>query len=413
MARFVVLGGCGGIGSVVVRALGAAPDVERLVVADLRRDEAVRAAAGLAHPGATGVAVDLDDAEALDLVLRGADVVVSCVGPFYRYGPPALRAAIAAGVDYVDVCDDLAPTLEMLDLHDAARDAGVHALVGMGNSPGVANVFARLCADQLLDEVESVDIMHIHGGEPDEGAAVLKHRIAAMTSDVPLFVDGELITVRQLEASGEQFVQETEFRDVGTYPVYPYPHPETITLPRHLPGLRRATNLGVVFPLSYFRMTQDLVRAGACSEEPVRVGDVEVEPLDVAVALLRARRPGLLAEAGVTGPAGCLKVVVAGRRDGEPHSYVFQMSSRVAGAGEGTGIPAAVGALLLARGEVAGPGVLPPEAAIDPGGFLEVAADLMARLGVGRGSGVAGEAPTVELAHVHPDGSVEVVPLLA
>ncbi|MBK9179397.1 MAG: saccharopine dehydrogenase NADP-binding domain-containing protein [Acidimicrobiales bacterium] len=412
MASVVVLGGCGGIGSVVVRALATAPEVERLVVADLRRDEAVRAAAGLGHPGASGVGVDLDDPETLDRVLRGADVVVSCVGPFYRYGPPALRAAIAAGVDYVDVCDDLAPTLEMLALHDTAREAGVHAVVGMGNSPGVANVFARLCADQLLDQVESVDIMHIHGGEPDEGAAVLKHRIAAMTSDVPLFVDGGLVTVRQLEPSGERFVQETEFRDVGTYPVHPYPHPETVTLPRHLPGLRRVTNLGVVFPLSYFRMTQDLVRAGACTEEPVRVGDLEVQPIDVAVALLRARRPRLLAEAGVTGPAGCLKVVVGGRRGGEQHSYVFQMSSQVAGAGEGTGIPAAIGALLLVRDEVAGPGVLPPEAAIDPGRFLELAAELMARLGLTGGSGPTGAGPTVELTHVHPDGTVEVIPLL-
>ncbi|MCZ7534597.1 MAG: saccharopine dehydrogenase NADP-binding domain-containing protein [Acidimicrobiia bacterium] len=252
MSRIVVLGGCGGIGSIAVRALAITDDYDEIVVADQRADaagEAARALAGeVGREGLSGAGFDAASTESVEGVITGADAVLNCVGPFYRFGPPLLEAAIAAGADYVDVCDDLDATVRQLDLDERARAAGVTALIGMGNSPGLANVFARLCADDLLDEIESVDIMHIHGGEPDEGAGVLKHRIHAMTNDVPLFVDGEMIQVRMLEESGRRFVQETEFRDVGTYPAYPYPHPETITLPRYMPGLRRATNLGVVFP---------------------------------------------------------------------------------------------------------------------------------------------------------------------
>ena len=303
MARIVVLGACGGIGSVVAATLAVADGVDELVLADARGDDVGAAAAALDHRGATGVAVDAADPAAVGALLDGADVVVNCIGPFYRFGAPLLAAAIRAGVTYVDVCDDLDATRAQLDLDGAAQAAGVCALIGMGNSPGFANVLVRYAADHLLDVVDSVDIMHIHGGEPTEGAAVLKHRIHAMVSDVPLFIDGEFRSVRMLEPSGEEFVVETDFRDVGTYPVYPYPHPETITLPRYLPGLRRATNLGVVFPLSYFAMTQDLVRAGAASTEPVSVGGVEVVPLEFTVAHLIAERPRLLAEAGVSGPA--------------------------------------------------------------------------------------------------------------
>lgn len=408
MTRAVVLGACGGIGSVAAATLAAADGIDELVLADLRGDQAATMAAALAHPGAEGVGVDASDPAAVGAVLDGADIVVNCIGPFYRFGAPLLAAAIRAGVTYVDVCDDLDATRAQLDLDEAARAAGVCALIGMGNSPGFANVLVRYAADHLLDEVESVDIMHIHGGEPAEGAAVLKHRIHAMTSDVPLFIDGEFRTVRMLEPSGAEFVVETEFRDVGVSPVYPYPHPETITLPRHLPGLRRATNLGVVFPLSYFTMTMDLVRAGAAATTAVVVDGHEVVPLEFTVAHLIAQRPRLLAEAGVTGPAGCLKIVVGGRRADAPgeHTVVFSLSSQSLGAGEGTGIPAALGALGL-LGSGGPPGVHPPEAIVDPLAMLALATDLLPRLALGDASGGGGglDAVPIHIAHHHPDGT--------
>ena len=197
---------------------------------------------------------------------------------------------------------------------------------------------------------------------------------------------------------------------MGTYPVHPYPHPETITLPKVFPTLRGATNLGVVFPLPYFRMTQDLVRAGMASDEPVRAptadgSPTEVAPIDVMVALLRRERPRLLAEAGVTGPAGCLRVVVTGTTGGEEHTYVCSLFSDEEGAGEGTGIPAALGVILALRGGLGGgPGVHPPEAIVPVGPVLELAAEVVAGLGVSGGS------MPLRLEHVAPDGTREEIP---
>lgn len=405
-----MLGGCGGIGSVATRTLVAADDVDDIVVADVRADAAVAFASELGDERVRGIGFDATDAASVATAIDGADVVLSCVGPFYRFGEPLLSAAIDAGVPFVDVCDDLDATQRQLAHHDRAVAAGVTALIGMGNSPGLANVLVRYAADLLLDEVTSVDIMHIHGGEPVEGGAVIKHRIHAMTNDVPVFVDGEQRLVRMLEPSGQAFVTETDFRDVGRFPVYPYPHPETITLPQHLPGLRRATNLGVVFPLPYFELTQEMVRVGMCSTEPLAVGDVEVVPLEVSVAHILAERPRLLAEAGVTGPAGCLKVVVGGSQGGEEHAWVFSLSSSGDGAGEGTGIPAGLGALLALRGEVAGPGVLPPEAAVDPQRMLALAAEVLPKIGLSAAGGGGSTVP-LHLEHVLPDGTTEEVSL--
>jgi saccharopine dehydrogenase (NAD+, L-lysine forming) len=418
MARVVVLGGCGGIGGWAARTLAASPRVDELVLADVRGDAVAAAAASFGRSGVTGVVVDASDAAGVTAVVAGADLVVNCIGPFYRFGAPVLSAVIDAGVHYVDVCDDLDATRAQLELHEKAEAAGVCALIGMGNSPGFANVLVRYAADHLLDEVESVDIMHIHGGEPSEGAAVIKHRIHAMTSDVPLFIDGEFRTVRMLDDDGQAFVTETDFRDVGRYPVYPYPHPETITLPRHLPGLRRATNLGVVFPLSYFDLTMTMVRTGACSTEPVEVNGQPVVPLEFSVSHIIAQRDRLLAEAGVTGPAGCLKIVVSGRRSTAPgtHTIVFSLSSTSMGAGEGTGIPAGLGALLLLDAGARRPGVHPPEALVDPLAMLALATELLPALVLDGGdeppgAGGTGGAPLadvpVHIAHHHPDGRVE------
>lgn len=436
MARVVVLGGPGGIGSIAVRTVVVSGAFDEVVVLDARADAAAALvdrlgpeAATVDGPGGSPVqlssgAVDAGDAASVRGAVEGADVALNCVGPFYRFGPPVLEAVIEAGVDYVDVCDDLDATRRQLTLDDAARAAGVTALIGMGNSPGLANVLARYAADHLLETVESVDIMHIHGGEPAEGGAVVKHRIHAMTNDVPVFVDGVEREVRMLEPSGEEFIAETDFRNVGRFPVYPYPHPETITLPRHLPGLKRATNLGVVFPLSYFGLTMDMVRVGACATEPLEVDGASVVPLEFSVAHILRERPRLLAEAGVDGPAGCLKVVVAGQGEGGLHTWVFSLSSRSEGAGEGTGIPAGLGAVLMARGEVVGPGVVPPEAGVDPLAMLALAGEVVGRLGIGTGAegsggdagdggdgGDGGGAVPIHLEHILPDGSTEDVAL--
>ena len=408
MKTIVVLGGAGGIGRVAVQALATFSDpFDRIVVCDLRAEAARKVVTELDDPRAEARGVDVSDPTALADALAGVDVVLNCVGPFYRFGPPILEATIRAGVPgYVDVCDDLAPTRVMLELDGDARERGVKALVGMGNSPGLANVFVRFCADTLLDQVEAVDIMHIHGGEPEEGAAVIKHRIHAMLNDIPLFLDGEFVTVRQLEESGKAHTVETDFHDVGRFPAFPYPHPETITLPRHIPGLRRATNLGVIFPLSYFRLTQDMVRLGTCSSQPLAVGDQSVIPIEFAVAHIQSQRARLLADAGIDGPAGCLKVVVGGQRKGAPRKYVFQLSSRSAGAGEGTGVPAAAGAILMGRGQVSGEGVFPPEAGVSPLPLLMTAFQAAAALGKGAGGGT-----TIRVEQVDADGTITPVPL--
>jgi len=342
------------------------------VVADARAAQA-RIMAKKWGKSATAVELSAEDSRSIRRAIDGSSVVLNCVGPFYKHAEFILKTVIAARTNYVDVCDDLDATEALLALDKEAKKAAISALIGMGSSPGVANLLVRFCADSLLDQVDSVDIYHAHGGEKIEGPAVVKHRIHSMSMDIPMYLDGRMTTVRMFEKSGEALEEEVDFRDVGKYGVYAYPHPETITLPKHLKGVRRVTNLGLVLPPSYADLIKGMVRLGITAETPVRVAGRDVVPLEFAVAFILSRRQSLMEEASLDQPQGCLKIVVRGHKKGEPGTYVFSMSSKGQGMGEGTGIPAALGAILMETGRVKRRGVNPPEACVEPLDFVELA----------------------------------------
>jgi len=373
MSKVTVLGGCGVVGSIAAQMLVSSGVFSQVVIGDIDIARTKAAAARLGLGEGSAVRFNAARPASIKKAVAGSSLILNCVGPFYKYGPPILRAAIESGIDYVDVCDDLDATEKLLEMDADARKAGIRALIGMGSSPGVANLLVRFCAESMLDRVEAVDIYHAHGGEKVEGPAVVKHRIHSMKMDIPMFLDGAFTTVRLFEKSGRALEEAVDFRDVGTYSVYAYPHPETITLPRHLKDVKRVTNLGLVLPPAYADLIKETVRLGLTDEKPIEVQGRKVVPLEFAVAFILSRRQALMKEAGLNEPMGCLKIVVSGRKDGEKSAYVFSMSSRGQGMGEGTGIPAALGAILMATGKVQATGVNPPESCVAPLDFLELA----------------------------------------
>jgi len=399
--KVCVLGGCGAVGSVAIQSLTEADIFDEIVIGDVNEEKALEIAEACDLGAASVVRFDAEDPESIKSAISGADVVLNCVGPFYRHGPTILKATIEAGINYVDVCDDFDATEVCLTMDEAARKAGVTALIGMGSSPGIANVLVRFCADHLLDECEAIDIYHAHGGEPVEGPAVVKHRIHSMSVPVPVFIDGKAERLGMFTPEGRAFEETTDFNDVGTYDVYLYPHPETITLPMHIPGVKRVTNLGLVLPPSYAELIKDVVRLGIIEEDPIMVQGHSTVPLEFAVAYILSQRARLTAEAGLTEAMGCLKIVIKGSKKGAASTYVFSMSSIGHGMGEGTGIPAALGSILMATGKIKGKGVFPPEACIDP---LDLLALAKTHVKMDGKSGMP-----LKIEHIDADGKIEEV----
>jgi len=383
MARVTVLGGCGAVGSVAVRTLVQCGDFSEVVIGDWNIDKAHGIALALG-PTVTAVQCDARDPHSVRSAIEGSDVVLNCVGPFYLTVKPILSAVLKAGINYVDVCDDVDVTLDILAMDANVRQAGVAALIGMGSSPGLTNIIARLAADSLLDSVEAIDIFHTHGGEPVEGAGVIGHRFHCMAIPIPMYLDGKLQYVDYFGDDGIALRQSFDFPFIGPTRIYPYPHPEQITLPQHI-TVRQVTNKGSVLPEPYYDLIRDLAHLGLSSIEPVDVKGQSVVPYDFAIAYVLRERERILKETGFGQQRGCVSVVVRGLSKGRPREYRFHMASTSQALGEGTGIPAAIGTMLMQRGLVQGRGVMPPEACLRPTDFLPLALEIFARDAAGKG----------------------------
>jgi saccharopine dehydrogenase (NAD+, L-lysine-forming) len=365
MARIVVIGGCGTVGSIAVKTLAAYDDFSEIVVADLDYEGAQTCAAEVDKDRCSAILVDATNPDNIKEVIRGADIVLNVCGPFYKLGPIVLKAVIEEGVNYVDVCDDFDATQVLLEMDEDAKKAGITALTGMGGSPGIANLLAKFCADVMLDEVDSIDILHVHGGDIREGPAVIAHRIHSMLADIPMYLDGEFTTVKYFEESGIALEEEVDYPLVGTYRSYCYPHPETITLPNYI-NCKRVTNLGCVIPPEYYNLIREIVRLGMVGEDPIEVRGQQVIPFNFAISYILQQREIILEDTNFGEQRGCLKIRVRGILDGKSHEYNFSLASIGQAMGESTGIPAAIGAILMQRGKITEKGVLPPEGCVVP-----------------------------------------------
>ena len=375
MTKVTVLGGCGAVGSVAVRTLAGQEMFEEVVIADLNLERAQALAAEIGSKS-TAAVVNAKNADSIKSVIAGSDVVLNCVGPFYKSVKTVLGAVIDAGINYVDVCDDVDVTLEILEWGERAKAAGVTALIGMGSSPGATNLIAKYAAENLLDTVESIDIFHAHGGEPFEGPGVIGHRFHCMSIDIPMFLEGELKYVKYFEPDGIALRQTFDFPVLGDgIMLYPYPHPEQVTLPDYI-KTQQVTNKGTVLPSAYYDLTRDLCQLGLSDRTPLMVNGKEIAPYDFTVAFIIRERDKLLKRLQFGTQRGCCSVVVKGAKDGKYEEYHFHMASQSEALGEGTGIPAAAGTILMAQGRMSH-GVFPPEGCINPQDFIDLIYKIM------------------------------------
>jgi saccharopine dehydrogenase (NAD+, L-lysine-forming) len=372
MTKVTVLGGCGAVGSVAVKCLAAQDRFGGIRIGDADMGRAAAIIGEIGSRRVTAVKMNAEDPGSVRKAIRGSDIVLNCVGPFYKSVKTVLGAVIEERIDYVDICDDVDVTLDILKMHGAAKKAGITALIGMGASPGVTNLFAKLVADTLLDETDSVDIFHTHGGEPAEGEGVIGHRFHCMTIDIPMFLEGKRKYVKYFREDGIALRQTFDFPLVGeNIPLYPYPHPEQVTLPKYI-KVNQVTNKGSVLPLEYYELTGNMCRLGLASREPLNVRGKPVVPYDFAIAYILRERNRILKRTRFGTQRGAMSVVVKGRKDGKPEEYRVHMASQGAALGEGTGIPAAMGVILMHQGKITAKGVLPPEGCVDPNDFIRL-----------------------------------------
>ena len=211
--------------------------VDELVIADLSA-EAASAAARECGTKSRGTAIDVRDPAQMQRLFGGAGAVLNTVGPFFRLGPPVLRAAINARVHYLDINDDWESTEAMLAMDTDARAAGITAVIGMGASPGITNLLACQAVRELDDVDELIAGFDLDAAMPEQRgrqpAAATIHGLHQLTGAIRVFEDGRFADARPMRRI------DFDYPGLGPRAGWTMGHPEAISFPRRFPQLRCA-----------------------------------------------------------------------------------------------------------------------------------------------------------------------------
>jgi short subunit dehydrogenase-like uncharacterized protein len=159
--RIVLFGATGYTGELTARALverGAHPVLAA-------RSEARVGALAAELDGLESAVADVSRPETLGALVGRGDVLVSTVGPFARWGRPAVEAAIAAGAHYLDSTGEAVFIREVFERYgEPARAAGSGLLTAFGYDWVPGNLAGALALDEAGASATRVDIGYFAPG---------------------------------------------------------------------------------------------------------------------------------------------------------------------------------------------------------------------------------------------------------
>ncbi|MGG7564821.1 DUF4166 domain-containing protein [Rhodovulum sp. DZ06] len=141
---------------------------------------------------------------ALAAALAGEDAVVDAAGPFQAYGADPYRlarAAMAAGVHYLDLCDDAAFCAGIGALDGQARAAGVCVVSGLSSVPALSSAAVRALAGE--DPPLVIDGAILPGNRAPRGLSVMQSILSQAGRPMPLWRGGRWETAPGWSAPAE------------------------------------------------------------------------------------------------------------------------------------------------------------------------------------------------------------------
>ena len=383
----VLLVGAGGVGTAFARIAARRPFAD-LVVADYDLARAQRAAA--AKDSYVAVQLDARDEAATGSLLTEyrCDVLMNATDP--RFVMPLFRAALKAGVNYLDMAMSLShphPTEpyaktgvklgdEQFAMADQWEEAGKLALAGIGVEPGLSDVFARYAADELFSEIDEL------GVRDGANLAVAGYEFAP-TFSIWTTIE-ECLNPPVIWEKGRGWFTTPPFSEpetfnfpagIGPVECVNVEHEEVLLLPRWVDAKRVTFKYGL--GEEFIGVLETLHKLGLDRTDPVSVGGAQVSPRDVVAACLPD--PAELGDkmTGLT----CAGTWVTGTgKDGRPRevylSHVVDNAQTMADYGSQavvwqTAVNPVVALELIDSGAWLGVGVLGPEA-LPPRPFLDL-----------------------------------------
>jgi len=375
----VVQIGCGAVGLVTAQHLIMSDKIDEYTLADIYTGKAEELVKKHKAEGKVAVKkVDAGDRKALKKLIKGADLVVNGVIP--EFNGNIMHTAAECGANYLDFA--MGDDLDQFTLDREFKDAGVGALISMGEDPGITDAMA-VSASKKLDEVEKILV------RDGDNASVEGYDYVALFSPDTL-IDEVLckpaIWRNGKIERGEPFTEEEDYNfpaPIGKLKVYMCDHEEPVLIPKYVKT--KYCDFKIALDPEFVRITKTLHKLGLTSNKEIEIKGVKVRPRDVVTYFMP--KPADLA--GKVKGYGCVLVEAIGKKAGKSkrikmwtvmsHDDAYKLSGMHA-TGYLVGTPGAVAALMWADGKIKETGVFSPEK-LDTDEFLRRLPDFGIQVG--------------------------------
>ena len=381
MVKALIIG-CGGVGAVAIQKCCQNSEVfEEICIASRTRAKCDQLKAKLEKTTKTKITTAKVDANQVDelvaLIQRvKPNIVMNLALPYQDL--TIMEACLATKTHYMDTANYEPEDTAHFEYswqwayRDAFKKAGITALLGSGFDPGVTSVFVAYALKHHFDEIDTIDILDCNGGD---------HGYPFATNFNPE------INIREVSAKGKYWENgawvETDpmeikrvydFPEVGIKDMYLMHHEEIESLALNVPGIKRI-RFFMTFGQSYLTHLKCLENVGMTSIEPIEFQGQKIVPLQFLKAVLpdpASLGPRTKGKTNI----GC---IMTGRKEGKEKTYYIynvcdhEESYKEVGSqaiSYTTGVPAMIGAMLVATGVWQKPGVYNMEE-FDPDPFMK------------------------------------------
>ena len=303
-------------------------------------------------------AIDADDAlETAKLIEKySPDVVLNLALPYQDL--TIMDACLATKTHYVDTANYEPKDTAKFEYkwqwayREKFEKAGITALLGSGFDPGVTGVFSAYAQKHEFDEINYIDILDCNAGDHGYPFATNFNpeiNIREVSAKGSYWENGEWIETAPMEIK-----RVYDFPEIGPKEMYLLHHEELESLALNIKGIKRI-RFFMTFGQSYLTHLKCLENVGMTSIEPIDFNGQKIIPLEFLKAVLPD--PATLGERtkGKTN-IGC---IFKGVKDGkEKDYYLYNVCDHEACYKEvgsqaisyTTGVPAMIGAMLVATG---------------------------------------------------------------
>lgn len=342
MKRVLIIGGCGRIGGNIARDILKHTDAEVTITG--RNPQFGMAALERLGSRVQFQLLDLSQPQQIRDAVQKADLVVHSAGPFNYRNAEVLRTCIEQGVNYTDVSDERSFTRKALAQHEAAKAAGVTAVINTGVFPGMSNSMVRQGVE-ALDEADSIQLSYLVAGSGEAGLTVMRTTFIGLQRPFEAWINGSWQSVKPY--TGREMLEFP--KPYGRGHVYWYDMPEAITLQESFPVKSVITKFGVV-PDFYNHATWMMAHG---LPAPVLRSPTTVEVLSRVSHFMTSISDR------ISGTGVAVRCDIHGQKEGKPAHYVSTLAHESAAIATALGT-GSIAELILA-GKIHQPGVNPVE----------------------------------------------------